>query len=138
VCAGKLGVRCYTCARLLSDIFGRPAITHAFLFGAVAGTVRFPTQPNHESPTRGPRPDVSRTRRTVLRQGVREPSNDQSHIRATSVEKSYSEYIAIANAKTPPLVVQREGGRAAVPSLHGRVECDASERALVVVHRLYP
>jgi len=40
------------------------------------------------------------------------------------------EYGAIAHAKTPPLVVQRDGGRATVISAHGRVECNTPEEAL--------
>jgi hypothetical protein len=50
------------------------------------------------------------------------------------------EYAKVANASTPPLIVQREEGRATVISVHGRVECDTAARALsawivmVVVH----
>lgn len=40
------------------------------------------------------------------------------------------EYAAVANAKTPPLIVQREGGRATVISAHGRIECATAACAL--------
>jgi len=51
------------------------------------------------------------------------------------------EYAAVANAKTPPLLVQREGGRATVISFHGRIECDTAACGIsawisVVVARL--
>jgi hypothetical protein len=39
-------------------------------------------------------------------------------------------YSQVANAKTPPLVVQRKEGRATVISYYGRVECDSPEQAL--------
>jgi hypothetical protein len=40
------------------------------------------------------------------------------------------QYGAVANVKTPPLVVQREEGRATVISIHGRIECDTPACAL--------
>jgi hypothetical protein len=40
------------------------------------------------------------------------------------------EYAAVANAKTPPLIVQREGGRATVISAHGRIECATAACAI--------
>ena len=40
------------------------------------------------------------------------------------------EYKKDARAKTPPLVVQRAGGRATLISIHGRVECQGPEQAL--------
>ena len=44
--------------------------------------------------------------------------------------KKIREYVASANAKTPPLIVQREGGCATVISVHGRVECTTAARAI--------
>jgi hypothetical protein len=64
-----------------------------------------------------------------------------ARINPAAALRKIREYGAVANAKTPPLIVQREAGRATLISFHGRVECATPEAALsawiaVVVGRL--